>query len=75
MSDSTEKPSALDEHFHHLGDHHGEIAGHERATKRDHDFLSQIRVIPTNSGHEIISIPVPMTLKSQIGNPVSLFTY
>lgn len=71
MASTVEKSNVLDKHLHHLGQHHGDLAGHERATKRDHDFLSQIRVIPTNSGHEIVSIPVPMTLKSQIGNPVS----
>ena len=71
MSDSSEKPMPLSEHLNHLAKHHGEGAGHGQATKRDHEFLSQVRVVSTESGHEVISIPVPMTIKSQIGNPVS----
>lgn len=55
MSASPERTSnELEKHTHHLGQHHGELAGHQRATERDHDFLSQIRVIPTNSGHQIV---------------------
>lgn len=73
MSGSPQSQSTeLEKHTHHLSQHHGELAGHQRATKRDHDFLSQIRVIPTHSGHQIVSIPVPMTIKSQIGNPVRI---
>lgn len=60
----------VEKHIHHLGQYHGHLAGHNNATARDHDYLSQIRVIPTNSGKDIISVPVPMTIKSQLGNPV-----
>ena len=65
--------SRIDKHVDHLAQHNGHLAGHNDARKRDHDYLSQIRVIPTNSGQEIISLPVPMTIKSQLGNPVCYF--
>jgi hypothetical protein len=60
----------LDEHKDHITRHFGHLAGHNDARVRDHDYLSQIRVIPTNGDRDIISVPVPMTTKSQIGNPV-----
>lgn len=68
---SHDSQTNLEEHIGHLAHHNGHLAGHNDARKRDHDYLSQIRVIPTNSGHEIISVPVPITLKSQLGNPVT----
>jgi hypothetical protein len=60
----------VNQHISHLAEHHGHLAGHNDARRQDHDYLSQVRVVPTNSGREILSVPVPMTLKSQIGNPV-----
>ena len=67
---SNESDNDIDKHMGHLAQHHGHLAGHNDARKRDHDYLSQIRVIPTNTGQEIVSVPVPMTIKSQMGNPV-----
>ena len=69
---STTQGNSFEKHLDHLGQHHDDLAGRDRATRQDHDYLSHVRVIPTNSGRDIVSVPVPMTIKSQIGNPVSL---
>lgn len=67
------KSDALEQHNDHTSRYHGHLAGnHNEVHKRDHDYLSQIRVIKTNDGKDIVSVPVPMTIKSQIGNPTAL---
>jgi hypothetical protein len=58
-------------------EHHTRYNGHlpglnNDVRERDHDYLSQTRVIKTNDGKDIISVPVPMTIKSQLGNPTAL---
>ena len=64
---------ALEKHTDHSSRYHGHLAGNRNdVCKRDHDYLSQIRVITTNDGKEIVSVPVPMTIKSQLGNPTAL---
>jgi hypothetical protein len=60
----------LGEHKDHITRHFGHLAGHNDARIRDHDYLSQIRVIQTNGDKDVMSVPIPMTTKSQIGNPV-----
>lgn len=63
----------FEKHNDHSSRYHGHLAGHRNdVRKRDHDYLSQIRVIKTNDGKEIVSVPVPMTIKSQLGNPTAL---
>lgn len=65
--------NALEKHTEHSSRYHGHLAGnHDDVRKRDHDYLSQIRVIKTDDGKEIVSVPVPMTIKSQLGNPTAL---
>lgn len=76
-SDQLEKHTptvnALEKHTEHSSRYHGHLAGnHNDVRKRDHDYLSQIRVIKTNDGKEIVSLRVPMTIKSQLGNPTAL---
>lgn len=76
-SDQLEKhqpeANALEKHVDHSSRYHGHLAGnHNDVRKRDHDYLSQIRVIRTNDGKDIVSVPVPMTIKSQLGNPTAL---
>jgi hypothetical protein len=66
----SETVDGVDEHKDHLTRHYGHLAGQNDARIRDHDYLSQIRVIQTNGDKDILSVPVPMTIKSQIGNPV-----
>jgi hypothetical protein len=64
---------ALEKHTDHSSRYHGHLPGNRNnVCKRDHDYLSQIRVITTNDGKEIVSVPVPMTIKSQLGNPTAL---
>lgn len=65
--------NALEKHTEHSARYHGHLAGnHNDVRKRDHDYLSQIRVNKTNDGKEIVSVPVPITIKSQLGNPTAL---
>lgn len=66
----SETVDQVDEHKDHITRSFGHLAGHNDARIRDHDYLSQIRVIQTNGDKDIVSVPVPMTTKSQIGNPV-----
>ena len=64
---------AFEKHTDHTSRFHGHLAGNRNEVrKRDHDYLSQIRVTKTNDGKEIVSVPVPMTIKSHIGNPTAL---
>jgi hypothetical protein len=65
----SETVDQLDEHKDHITRHFGHLAGRNDARIRDHDYLSQIRVIQTNGDKDIMSVPIPMTTKSQIGNP------
>lgn len=73
LEKSTVHPNELEKHEEHHSRYNGHLVGHHNdVRKRDHDYLSQIRVIKTNDGKDIISVPVPMTTKSQLGNPTAL---